>query len=235
MVLECQLVALLDSTHVSVRRRVRQLAAAGYVTQWSVFEHSRCCLIQSRGLAAVGSRLRAPEPRLGSYRHDVGLAWLWLAARGGAFGPVTDVIGERRLRSHDGVAPEEPYAIRLGGYDAKGFERRHYPDLLLLGHQGRRLALELELSLKGVDRREQILAGYAADRRVDAVLYFVEANSSGRSIARSLRGSTARMGLLDRIQIRSIAPIAPGDGREEHRSAPALNRTRGPLAAEAER
>ena len=68
------------------------------------------------------------------------------------------------------------------------------------------MAFELELSTKEVVRRERILAGYAADRRIDAVVYLVEHRSVGRAIERS----AARMGIshLVRVQRVSMAPSA---------------------------
>jgi hypothetical protein len=212
MVLESHLASLLESSAESVRKRLVRLAAGGYVSRIQVFAgQPHCCLIRQRGLASVGSRLRAPELSLGAYRHDVGVAWLWLAARRGALGPVADVLAERRLRSHD-LSPGagEPYAVRLGGYDAKGHPRRHYPDLLLVDARDRRMALELELSLKEVARRERILAGYGADRRLDGVIYLVENDPAGRSIGQALRSSAARMGLLERVHVRRVTPIEPG-------------------------
>src|SRR5947209_13192542 len=122
LVLESQVVALMGGSPRSVRRRLRTLAVKGYVAQRRGFDASRCCVIRPRGLAAIGSTLKAPVENLGMYRHDVGVAWLWLGAARGAFGPLADVIGERRIRSHDMAFPEEPYAVRLGGYDEHGQE-----------------------------------------------------------------------------------------------------------------
>jgi hypothetical protein len=210
MVLESQVVALLGDCAPAVQRRLRALGAKGYLTRWRVFEGSRCSRIRPRGLAAIGSRLTAPDLNLGAYRHDVGVAWLWLAAHRGVFGSVADVIGERRLRSHDMTNPEEPYSVRLGAHDAEGRERRHYPDLLLVDPHERRLALELELSPKQKSRREEILAGYGADRRLDGVVYLVEDNAHGRSIGRSVRTTAHALGLADRVHVGRVTPIVPG-------------------------
>ena len=132
----------------------------------------RCHQITRTGLAAIGSRLPlAAAPTCACYRHDVGVAWLWLAARGGHFGPLREMISERtdalaRRRAPTGLA--EPFGVRLGGVGPAGEPRLHYPDLLLRTRTGHRVALELELTGKGRARRETILAGYArrpADRR----------------------------------------------------------------------
>ncbi|MBV8431021.1 MAG: hypothetical protein JO244_07665 [Solirubrobacterales bacterium] len=209
MVLESQLAALVGSSQDSLRPRLRRLAGAGYLARWRGAYGCHCCRIRVRGLRAIGSSLGPPEENLGAHRHDVGLAWLWLAARAGAFGPVAEVIGERRLRSHDMSEPSDPYSIRLGGVDRKGQQRRHYPDLLLIDAQGRRLALELELSRKEHPRREEILAGYAGDRRVDGVVYLVEDNPRGHALGRTVRAAADRMGASNRMHVRPVPPIEP--------------------------
>jgi hypothetical protein len=232
MVLESQVVALLGTSSAPVQRRLRVLAGVGYLSRQRVFEDSYRCRILRRGLAAIGSELPPPEVNLGAHKHDVGVAWLWLAARDGAFGPAAEVLGERRLRSHDeaGTAPEQRYTIRLGGYTGKGAPRRHYPDLLLVDGGGRRLALELELSPKKASRREEILAAYGADRLLDGVVYLVEDNRQGRSIGRAIRDSADRMGLQERVHVRLVSPIELGADKSRVRS-PGRQPRRGPSEA----
>jgi hypothetical protein len=214
LVLESQIVSLLGDSRSSVQRRLRTLAAKGYLAHKPGFDRSRCCVIRPRGLAAIGSALKAPEENLGMYRHDVGVAWLWLAAARGRFGPLADVIGERRIRSHDMAFPGDPYALRLGGYDEHGRERRHCPDILLIDHSGHRLALELELTAKNKARREEILAGYGADRRLAGVLYVVEKNSHGRAIGRAIESTAAELGIGERLQVRPLPPLEPCRGAQ---------------------
>ena len=158
--------------------------------------------ITQRGLAVIGSSLPPPKLDLRSYEHDVGVAWLWLAARAGAFGPIDEIVGERRLRSLDGVrAPDEvALAVRLGGFGPHGRERLHYPDLVLRTAAGRRVALELELTPKARTRLETIVGGYGADRRFDGVVYLVER----AAIARSVRNAARRLGVSDLVAIRRV-------------------------------
>ncbi|HUE26548.1 MAG TPA: hypothetical protein VMP89_07215 [Solirubrobacteraceae bacterium] len=200
LALETHLQSLLGASADATRTRVRSLARGGFVAHRRVFDgEPAVCQIRRPGLEAIGSRLPAPRLNLAFYAHDVGAAWLWLAARGGSFGPMREVIGERVLRSHDGSADRdgEPYGVRLGGLGPRGQERLHYPDLLLVTPQGRRIAIELELTKKGRARREKILAGYGADSRIDAVLYLVEKPA----LRRAIEASAARVGVSDRVHV----------------------------------
>lgn len=224
LVLERQLERLAGARRHTLEGRLRALVRGEYLTSGRVFQ-DRYFQVRRGGLAAIGSGLKAPDFKLGSYKHDIGVAWLWLAARGGTFGSIREVIGERRLRSYDGALdhPPEPYGVRLGGFDRYGNERLHYPDLLLIDPQGRRLALELELSSKGRAKRELILGGYAADGRVSRVLYLVEANAAGRGIRRSVESATRDLGLTDRVRFQLIKEIrvAPAAApRHRFRAAP---------------
>jgi hypothetical protein len=221
IVLERQLARLAGVGEGRLSGRLTALAAVGYVRSGRAFDE-RFYQVRRRGLDAIGSELREPRFHLGGYKHDVGVAWLWLAARAGTFGPIDEVLGERRLRSHDGVGerPSEPYGVYLGGYDRWGAQRLHYPDVLLIDSRGRRLAVELELTSKGRERRELILGGYGADRRIGRVLYVVENHPHGRAIRRLLEQSAQAMGLFDRVRFQFVKPIGlTGDEPAERRAS----------------
>lgn len=199
-----QAMTLLSITERAATGRLGALARAGCVRAQPILDGGPVAhQITRRGIAVIGSDLQPPRPvSFASFAHDVGTAWLWLAARAGRLGPVREVIGERRLRSHDAREEREgaPLGVRLGGVGWRGGERLHYPDVLLVSAGGRRVAVELELSRKGSRRREGILAGYGADGRIDAVLYLVENGSIGRSIERS----ASRLGLSDLVRVQSV-------------------------------
>lgn len=199
--------------------RLRSLSRAGMLDSERFFHgQPRCYWIVRKGLELVGSRLPAPRVDLRAYQHDIGLAWLWLAAHGGAFGPLRNVVSERRMRSSDateahsartaGIATD-PFAVRLGGVGAGGRERLHYPDLLLIDRNGRRAAVELELTSKTRARRERILAGYAAERRIDAVLYLVD----NRSVARGIEASAARLSSSALVHVQWVRWGIPNSAR----------------------
>ena len=159
-------------------------------------------LIAPTGLKVLGSTL--PEPRLDvhSYQHDAGVAWLWIAARGGTFGPLREIIGERRMRSTRWKTGSGLRASRgqTGWHRSPRREALHYPDLLLRTVDGRRIALELELSSKGRVRLERILAGYAADARIDGVVYLVESSA----VARSVQAAARRLGISSLVHIQRV-------------------------------
>jgi DNA-binding MarR family transcriptional regulator len=181
---------LLNVSSGVAQARLRTLRRADYVCRERPFDgRATFHMITTKGLGKLGTGLRRPRFDLSCHQHDVGLAWLWLAAAAGAFGQMSQVISERRMRSRDATASlgSEPMAVKLGGLGAGGRERLHYPDLLLVTPGGQRIAVELELTSKGRARRERILSGYAADVRIDAVLYLVPNKTLGRTIQASAR------------------------------------------------
>ena len=218
LVLETHIQQLLGTSVDATRTRLRALARAGYLSHRRVFAgEPALCQIRQPGLEAIASRLPPPRLKLACYAHDVGAAWLCLAARNGTFGPMREVIAERELRSHDGRLDRdiEPYGVRLGGVGPRGRERLHYPDLLLVTPEGQRIAVELELSSKGNRRREQILGGYGADGRLDAVLYLVE----NASLARAIERSAERMGVDDRVHVQYFRWGGGAPGAQRGRAA----------------
>jgi hypothetical protein len=204
LVLAAQLEALLGCSGAAVSARLKTLVRAGLLSRRTLFDRQPSCYQITRdGLAVIGGRLSPPRLDLRAYDHDVGLGWIWLAARRGSFGALADVVSERQLRSGDARRESEqaPLGVRLGGVGPSGRERLHYPDLLLHTASGQRVAVELELSSKGRTRREKILAGYAGDPRIDAVLYLVERPSLGREIA----SSASRLGISRLVHVQLVS------------------------------
>jgi hypothetical protein len=206
----------------AARGRLRRLHCAGLATGAVRFHGQPACWrITRRGLSAIGSRLPAPGDDLATHTHDIGVAWLWLAARGGAFGPLREVISERELRSAEGPGgrADPPLAVRVGGVGPRGGARLHYPDLLLVTARGQRVAIELELTSKSRTRRELILSAYGAEPRIDHVLYLVRDRRIGDQIATTAR----RLGLEDLVHVQRVKladptrPSAAGRTLERHR------------------
>ena len=92
-----------EPTSEVARTRLRELTDAGHLIEQPVLVGQPVAYRSTRlGLDVVGSRLRSLPISLTNYWHDVGAAWLWLAARNGAFGPMREVLAERVIRSRDG-------------------------------------------------------------------------------------------------------------------------------------
>jgi hypothetical protein len=221
-VLAAQVALLLGLSDVTAGARLRRLGRAGYLRRVRELHRGPAWhQITATGLRAISSEL--PPPRgfdLATHRHDAGLGWLMLAARTGRFGAVRRVVSEREMRSGDGRAPatEPRYGVRLGGVGPGGRDRLHYPDMVIVTGTGHRVAFELELSTKEPERRARILTGYAADHRIDAVVYLVDRPATARAVERSLR----RLGLRELVTVRQVtiaggAP-APLPGRSADRA-----------------
>ena len=203
MVLPDHVAALLGTSVEAAKARLARLVKADYVRKEELFHKQPAMhLITRDGLGVIRSALPPPRRDVHAYEHDVGVAWLWIAARHGTFGPVREIVGERRMRSYDGArdAGAEPFGVKLGGVGARGGERLHYPDLLLRTGDGRRIALELEFSSKGRLRLERIMTGYAADPRIDGVVYLVQS----ASVARSVQAAAGRAGVAGLVHIQRV-------------------------------
>jgi hypothetical protein len=213
LILAAHVAVLLGTSWAAADRRLRRLVSSGHLRSEQPLTTARWFQIERRGLGAIGSPLSRPRAAdTASSDHDIGLAWLWLAAHRGAFGPVRAVHSERRMRSEDGrprpeaIGPER-HGVRLAGVGPHGGESRHYPDLVLETETGHRVAVELELTGKGARRTEAILGGYAFDRRFDAVLYLVTRPGVGQTIERA----AVRAGIADMVHVQPAA-FGPGSG-----------------------
>jgi hypothetical protein len=207
-VLAVQVAALLEVTPDAAGRRLRRLRDAGYLRSDRPLRHDPAAFMATRaGLDAVGSPLGAVGGvELGLYAHDVGVAWLAIGARRGGFGDPLAIVTERQMRSADGRArrrgdPMEHGVRPLGVSGPRGGGGPHYPDLTVHTRSGHRIAIELELTTKDRRRRERILAGYAADRRWDAVVYLVREPAARAALERSAR----RVGASGLVQVRGFA------------------------------
>jgi hypothetical protein len=206
--------------------------------------------ITAAGLRALSSPLPAPRAHTLSPRHDLALGWLWLAARAGVFGPLAELHSERAIRACEGrrrspcsgdpragcadgrpgalqddaMAPAAPAARPVGaargGWGSRAVAFAHTPDLVALSAGGRRIAFELELSLKPPQRLQRILAAYAGDRRYDLVVYLTD---DPRVEAR-VHATARRLGceqIIRLARVRLPSDLAP------HAGARAPDRLRG--------
>lgn len=218
-VVAAQVGALLGVSVGSADDRIRGLRSRRQMrASPSVSGQPACHQITRAGLLAIGSDLPAPRPPdLSAYRHDVGLGWLMLLCERGRFGPVSEVVSERRMRSDDGRRAEgaAAHGVRLGGVGPGGRARLHHPDLVLVTAAGKRVAFELELTGKATRRRERILAAYGADRRIDLVVYMVQDTRTGRAVKRS----AARLGMSHLVRVQRVTVGVPGRASGKARDA----------------
>jgi len=202
-----QVAALLGVSERTAVRRLKRLDDAGLVLHRQIFAGApHAARITSPGLRAVGSELKAPSVNLNEYRHDVGVAWLWLAARAGSFGELTGMTSDRRMQAVDAAAVSAggraQWGVGVGMFGYHGTPQHHYPDLLLELASGHRAAVELELTSKSVRRMSRIMLAYASDARIDQVLYLV----GNQRIAQRVTESARRAGIGDRVHVQLLAP-----------------------------
>ena len=121
------------------------------------------------------------------------------------------------IRAPDALARPPPrrgapsrFGVRLGGLGPGGRRAPPLPRPAARDRAGHRVAVELELTAKAPARREEILAGYAADPRIDAVLYLVDRPSVGRG-DRPVGGG---VGISDLVHVQHVSFPA-------HRAQPA--------------
>jgi hypothetical protein len=176
---------------ISPRRaseRLRRLEDARLLRRDRIFAGRPATVtITRRGLREIGSELPPPRVSLTEYRHDVGVSWLWLAARDGVFGHMREVVAERELR-----AATQP---------VRGLEQ-HRADLQLTTAAGKRIAVELELTAKSTERLDRIMLGFAGDPQLDAVLYLVP----DAALARRIGQAAQRAGIADMVRVQRLAP-----------------------------
>jgi hypothetical protein len=167
----------MDRAHVF--RRCKRLVELGLLRQERVV-HGRpgLYLATKAGLDFAGVELPAARLNLWSYAHAVELVWLYIDLER-EFG-ADRVITERQIRTLEGRAAWEAERSRLRhrprlALDGSGGPRSlHYPDLVVEGGapDGGLLFVELELSVKGAERRREIVRSYVRGSHVERVRYY---------------------------------------------------------------
>lgn len=214
-----QLARLLECSEAAASARLSRMKARGLVDRApAVRDQPTTASITAAGLRALGRRSSTSELKRtlnagagANCRHEIGVAWLWLAARAGALGNVSEILTDPELRAHDAArrGGQQPLGVGTGTFDWRGHPRRHYPDLLLTKPDGRRIAVELELTRKSAGRLAQIMRGYASDASISAVLYVVPSRALGAVISEA----AARAGAADLTRVRQLT-------RDQGRGAP---------------
>jgi DNA-binding MarR family transcriptional regulator len=179
-VLPAQVAKLLGTEPAAVWELLAGLEAGGLVRSERLMAGRAASVrITGAGLGAIGSRLPVPGFRLDGYRHAVGVVWLWLEARSGAFGEIERGLSVREMVGLDAAA------TAAGSGVGSGFARRvaggpegqrpavQYPDLGVVAG-GRRASVYLELRRRGQRAFELLFADHAADPELAGVLVLAE-------------------------------------------------------------
>jgi hypothetical protein len=108
--------ALLGLQEQAAAERLASLSADGFIrltprprNQLASYQITRS------GLAQIGSDLPVPRVDLRRYWHDIGVVWLWVAARNGVFGEIERVFSEREMQAADQIdaAAKDPVDLDL--------------------------------------------------------------------------------------------------------------------------
>jgi DNA-binding Lrp family transcriptional regulator len=152
--------------------RLRRLTQAGYLQRTDARTQPRLTMLTRKGARAVGLPVRRP-PRTDAQReHELALVWLVIELeRAGT----VQVRTERECRTLEAAGAGE-YSVPVLQPDRP--QERRWPDLVLEG-EGRRSAIELELSAKGATRLQAIVDAYAVSN-YDEIVFL----TGDRSIAR---------------------------------------------------
>lgn len=217
-VLACHVQELLGVDRAVAYRRLSGLINAGLLAHRRIF-HAEPGVFQITpgGLGLIDSSLREPRLDLRSYRHDVGVGWLWLMARAGRFGSAEAVVSERELRGGyerararrlDPLDPDpvlgEPAGLTVDLDATAARQQLHHPDILVCRPGGRRVALELELSLKSRARLERILLAYSLAPELEQVVYLTDS----RAVSRALTAAVEAFALDGLVWVRYLEPVA---------------------------
>jgi hypothetical protein len=163
--------------------RLDDLAAAGWLVRQRVLADGQACFRITRvGLDRIESQLPVPGLDLRMLRHDIGVVWLWLAARSGLFGEAEWVRSRREL-------------IALGETDA--------PDLVL-SVTGGWVAVYLQLTMPARLRLERALRRYANDPRFAAALFLVD---DGSAVGGFVASVAAGLDLSAMTMVQSAGPF----------------------------
>lgn len=206
-VLAAHATSFLGADRAVAYKRLGGLSDLGFLSYMRPFDDQPGAFsITSLGLKLIQSRLSVPVIDLGCFRHDAALVSLQLRVGAGALGPV---LTEREMRAYDREPSEEPFYLELHQLGPGGRPRRHYPDLLLIGPDGHRQVLELELTQKSRARLELILIAYAAHPQIEKVTYITDTPA----IAQAVTSTSLMLGVGERVVVeltpRPVTATAP--------------------------
>ncbi len=165
-----------------INARVRRLEQAGLLERHAHGPMPAWTIVAtSRGLAALGLPPRRPARTAVQREHELALAAI--VARYERMRPETTVHTERDSRRREAAA-DARYSADVT--DPKQGRSRRWPDLVL-EDDGRRIAIELELTPKGIARLRRIVAAYRNAPWFDEIRFL----TADPAISRMLQRVTA--------------------------------------------
>lgn len=162
-------------------RRLGMLVSAGWIERQGAFHGMPGLYLPTRkGMSVFPGELAIPRIDFRQLDHDLGLVELGIDAELAGDAVVTD----REIRSItrargpyeesayvlDGIRPWRGMSAAMRRFDKWPTQ---YPDQFRITPDGRRIAIELERSEKGIDRLRAILEGYRRKDSIDLVVYYV--------------------------------------------------------------
>lgn len=153
--------------------------------------------VQLSGVAAVALR-RVPAPYAWAHHEACAQTAAYLTRRG------RDMVGPREL-----LADERWVGDLAWQEHGETRRRRHRPDFIATGADGRMLAIEVELNAKSPERLRAVLGmyvGWLSAGRVDSLLYIVGGDREHRQLRREAPGVGFERG--ERFGVQSVAEIS---------------------------
>ncbi|HUB74652.1 MAG TPA: hypothetical protein VL979_11520 [Solirubrobacteraceae bacterium] len=182
--------------------RLSRLVVGGLLEQ-------RALLYRQPGLyLATGEGLRWHGlERLGVYRVGPGgfqHAWVLAGVAAALYRglPGWGLLSERELRVVEVERRELVGSVRVGELPG-GRPALHRPDLVAVGLDGRRVAVEVELSVKAPRRLAAVCQGYARARHIEHAYYLATA-----PVARAVERAVAEVRAGDRVTVLGLSDVA---------------------------
>jgi hypothetical protein len=193
-------------SEVAARSHARRLEREGWLARYPMTRGSGSLFLATRtGIAVVAVPVRAAGPPAPTWwAHHCAVAWMaaWVKLRGHG------LLGSRELLVDDEWSGEISWRDRSGFKNAS-----HRPDLIVVARTGGRVAVEVELTKKSVERLRAILARHALWRtmRLTGGVIYVCADQDGcKRIAEHgasigiAKGRGLRVELLETIKAQAL-------------------------------
>jgi len=186
-------------SEVAARSHARRLEREGWLVRFPMTRGEGSLFVATRtGTSVLGLRLRAAgSPAPTWWAHHCGCAWVaaWLTLRGHQF------LGDRELLDDRGWSGEISWRDHKGAHVS-----RHRPDLIAIASTGARIAVEVELAQKSVERLRAIITMHACWRAAGTTggVIYVCRDQDGCDRVNRVDGRGLRIELVETIKRQTI-------------------------------